>query len=50
MEDGINTSQCKEGGCMEHDEGDKKPTPINIWNMSGRFGEGDIVTHYHASN
>jgi len=42
-EDGIRSSQCKEGGCMECGEGDKKPMPIIIWNKSGIFGEGDIV-------
>jgi hypothetical protein len=42
-EDGIRSSQWKESGCMECGEGDKKPTPINIWNRSGKFSEGDIV-------
>ncbi len=42
-EDGVKNSQCKEGGCMEHDEGDKKHAPINIWNRNGIFGEGDII-------
>ncbi len=42
-EDGVRNSQCKEGGCMERDEGDKKPAPINIWNRNGIFGERDIV-------
>jgi len=42
-EDGIRSSQCKEGRCMERGEGDKKHAPINIWIRSSRFGERHIV-------
>jgi hypothetical protein len=42
-DDGIKSSQCKEGGCMERGEGNKKLAPINIWKRNGKFGKRVIV-------